>query len=594
MRTFHLLVANTLVASVTNNFLWFALTFWVYLETRSVLATAIIGGGYMLLVAVSGMFFGTFVDRHLRRTSMLLSSAISLVAFALAGLVYAVAPGPALRDLGHPAFWALIVLVLGGRDRRQPARGRALDDRDPPGARRTVATGRTGWSARRTAWRSRSRRCSAASPSACSGWAGAWPSPSSSPRSWRAHLLTIHIDGGGAQAERGRPADRSTSAGRSARSGLVPGLFALLLFSTFNNFLGGVFMSLMDPYGLTLMSVEAWGVLIAFTSLGFIVGGIVVARRGLGANPVRTLLLANVVMWIVTIVFPIRSEILPLAIGFFIYLVLAPVAEASEQTIIQKVVPFKEQGRVFGFAQSLETAASPVTAFLIGPIAQFWVIPSMTDGALADVHRVVVRHRTRPGHGADLHRGRRHRPARDDRSRCAPGRTGGSPSRYAAAPRGRRGGGAQSRRQRPDRPFQPSQRTRIWPATAGNGNEAASNSTAARFAGVRRCQAWTVTSAPARRQVPTTSPSTRTAPGQTRVVQSSPRRSASRAPAARDRLPGGGRTRRRWEEPRGRGRAGLARNVGSSRSGSSRRRSASAPASASSPSASKVAGPRGR
>jgi DHA3 family multidrug efflux protein-like MFS transporter len=65
MRTFHLLVANTLVANVTNNFLWFALTFWVYLVTRSVLATAIIGGGYMLLIAVSGMFFGTFVDRHL-------------------------------------------------------------------------------------------------------------------------------------------------------------------------------------------------------------------------------------------------------------------------------------------------------------------------------------------------------------------------------------------------------------------------------------------------------------------------------------------------------------------------------------------------
>ena len=59
-------------------------------------------------------------------------------------------------------------------------------------------------------------------------------------------------------------------------------------------------------------------------------------------------------------------------------------AEASEQTIIQKVVPFQEQGRVFGFAQSLETAASPITAFLIGPIAQFWIIPSMTDGPLAD------------------------------------------------------------------------------------------------------------------------------------------------------------------------------------------------------------------
>lgn len=163
----------------------------------------------------------------------------------------------------------------------------------------------------------------------------------------------------------------------------VSGLLSLLIFSMFNNFLGGVFMALMDPYGLTLMSVEAWGGTIAFTSLGFIVGGLIVARRGLGRNPVRSMLLANVVMWTVTIVFPIRSEILPLAVGFFIYLVLIPVAEASEQTVIQSVVPFEEQGRVFGFGQTLESAAAPITAFLIGPIAQFWILPSMTDGSLA-------------------------------------------------------------------------------------------------------------------------------------------------------------------------------------------------------------------
>jgi DHA3 family multidrug efflux protein-like MFS transporter len=113
MRTFHLLVANSLLASVTNNFLWFALTFWVYLETRSVVATAIIGGGYMLLFAISGMFFGTFVDRHRRMTSMLLSSGLTLGAFALAGLVYLASPGGA-RDLGHPAFWAFTTLVLAG------------------------------------------------------------------------------------------------------------------------------------------------------------------------------------------------------------------------------------------------------------------------------------------------------------------------------------------------------------------------------------------------------------------------------------------------------------------------------------------------
>ncbi|HEX5828171.1 MAG TPA: MFS transporter, partial [Candidatus Limnocylindrales bacterium] len=198
-----------------------------------------------------------------------------------------------------------------------------------------------------------------------------------------AHLFTIRIAEDAPSPAEGSPGFIDVGGAlRAVRA--VSGLLALLLFSMFNNFLGGVFMALMDPYGLTLMSVEAWGALIAFTSLGFIVGGVVVARRGLGANPVRSLLLANAVMWTVTIAFPIRAEILPLALGFFLYLVLVPIAEASEQTVIQQVVPFEEQGRVFGFAQTLEAAAAPITAFLIGPIAQLWVIPAMTSGAAAE------------------------------------------------------------------------------------------------------------------------------------------------------------------------------------------------------------------
>ena len=382
MRTFHLLVANTLVSSVTNNFVWFALTFWVYLETRAVVASAIIGGGYMLLVAVSSMFFGTFVDRHLRRTSMLLSSGISIGAFALAGLVFLLAPTAALSDLGDPAFWALVALVLAGAiagNLRAVALSTTVtllvpeDGRDRAnglvGTANGVAFAMTSVFSGLGVGLLGMGTCLLIAVVVTAGVI--------------AHLLTIRIAEQAPEPHADSPRLIDV-AGAIRAVGTVPGLFALLLFSTFNNFLGGVFISLIDPYGLTLMSVEAWGILIGFTSLGFIVGGMLVARRGLGLNPVRTLLLANVVMWTVTIVFPIRSEILPLALGFFVYLTLAPVAEASEQTVIQKVVPFQEQGRVFGFGQSLETAASPVTAFLIGPIAQFWVIPSLTDGPLAD------------------------------------------------------------------------------------------------------------------------------------------------------------------------------------------------------------------
>jgi DHA3 family multidrug efflux protein-like MFS transporter len=73
-----------------------------------------------------------------------------------------------------------------------------------------------------------------------------------------------------------------------------------------------------------------------------------------------------------------------LAAGMAIYMLLIPYAEAAEQTILQKVVPYERQGRVFGFAQSVEMAASPLTAFLIGPITQLIFIPFMTTGAGAE------------------------------------------------------------------------------------------------------------------------------------------------------------------------------------------------------------------
>ncbi len=40
---------------------------------------------------------------------------------------------------------------------------------------------------------------------------------------------------------------------------------------------------------------------------------------------------------------------------------------------------------MFGFAQLVENAASPVTALLIGPLAETVFMPTMTDGSGADL-----------------------------------------------------------------------------------------------------------------------------------------------------------------------------------------------------------------
>jgi DHA3 family multidrug efflux protein-like MFS transporter len=188
------------------------------------------------------------------------------------------------------------------------------------------------------------------------------------------HLLTLRLP------EEVRAAASDAEGGFDLRGSwaavmAISGLFALILFSTFNNFIGGVYMALMDPYGLEMFSVEMWGTVFAIGATGFVVGGALIGKFGLGPNPLRTMLTAVAVMGLIGAVFTLREWAWLYIVGIWLYMALVPVVEAAEQTVIQKVVPLPRQGRVFGFAMAFESAAAPITAFLIAPIAQFWIIP---------------------------------------------------------------------------------------------------------------------------------------------------------------------------------------------------------------------------
>ena len=389
MKAFYAVLANTVAASMANTYVWFAVTFWVYLQTQSVIATSVMAGVYTITVAGSGFFLGSLVDRFSKKHVMLVSSLASLVLFACAWVVYVANPAEVFNDPGHPALWLFIVLTLMGALAGN-VRGIALSTLVTvwvPEPDRDRANGLVG-SANGAAFLVASIFSGLAI-----GYIGV---------SWMLilavaltvavilHLLTIRIDVSEPKPAATAP-EGTASTSMVDLSGtirivrLVPGLFGLIFFHTFNNFLGGVFMSLMDAYGLQLVSVQVWGVLWGFLSLGFIVGGMVVARRGLGANPLRTLFLGNIVMWVICSLFTLLRSIELLTVGMFIWLCLIPAVEAAEQTILQKVVPADRQGRVFGFAQSVEQAATPITAFLIGPIAQWFFIPFMTTGMGVDL-----------------------------------------------------------------------------------------------------------------------------------------------------------------------------------------------------------------
>lgn len=380
MTAFYHLLANNLVANITNFTVWFAITFWVFLETQSVFATGMIAGVYLVLTASLGIWFGSLVDHHRKKLVMLGSTIASFALYAVSLALHVTIPEDQATRIDGVWLWVFIGTVMLGmiagniRAIALPTLVTLLIPED----RRDKANGLVGMVT----------GIGFLMTSAISGILVAWGGMFATLALALAisvlvflHLLFVKVDEPRATPTEHDAPKRMDLAGTIRVVAGVPGLFALIIFATFNNFLGGVFMALMDAYGLSMMSVENWGFLWAAISTAFILSGIVIARTGLGKNPLRTLMIVNLIAWAVAMVFTIQASILLLAAGCFLWMFLGPYAEAAEHTTLQKVVPFERQGRVFGFASSVELAAAPLTAFLIGPLTQFVVIPFMTDGA---------------------------------------------------------------------------------------------------------------------------------------------------------------------------------------------------------------------
>ena len=80
-RVFAHILVSSLVVSVANFTVWFALTFWVYLETRSVMATGLIAGIFLVATASTGIWFGSLVDHHRKQAVIQASAVASLVCY---------------------------------------------------------------------------------------------------------------------------------------------------------------------------------------------------------------------------------------------------------------------------------------------------------------------------------------------------------------------------------------------------------------------------------------------------------------------------------------------------------------------------------
>ncbi len=378
-RFLHILI-NTAVANTSTFFLWSALSFWLYLETHSVLILSILSGTFMTLVTLSGMFFGTIVDKHRKKKVMGVSSVVAIALLLLAASVFLIFDRQDIADMSSPAFWIfsfsilMSALVSNLRSIALSTTVSILVEKE----NYAKANGMVGMV----------QGFGMIANTVFSGlvigqlgleWAMYITLIMSGLALFHLFFVPIPEDHLHHDPEVLNKQVDFKGAIKAIRS--VPGLMPLIFFTTFNNFIGGIFMVLLDPYGLEMFSVELWGILLGITGTGFIFGGMAITRKGLGKRPLRTLLYGYVIASMISLLFTVREWAWLFLAGIFLYMFFVPFIEAAEQTIIQTVVPKIKQGRVFGFAQTVESAATPISSYLIGPIAQFSIIPFMESDA---------------------------------------------------------------------------------------------------------------------------------------------------------------------------------------------------------------------
>lgn len=380
MKLFYQLLLNVVLSSITSMTVWFALTFYLYLQTQSVTVTGTISGIYLIATAITGIWFGGLVDHNRKKPLLLIVNVIATIFYLIGLFMYIGLDKTIFTIPTNPLLWLFVIVLLASvivgniRGIVLPTTVTLLVPED----RRDKANGIIG-----TIFGIVFLIVSVIS-GILVGHSGMLlvlilaliVSVLSI-----IHIAFLPMQENEIVHQDGATAGKVDLKGTIAILQKISGLLPLILFTTVNNLLGGVFMALMDAYGLSLVTVQVWGFIWGALSLAFIVGGLYISKFGLGKNPLKALFTANVIIWVVSSIFTVHSSIWLLSLGMFIYLSVVPFIEAAEHTIIQKVVPPERQGRVFGFAQSAEQAASPLTAFLIGPLTQAVFIPFMTTGS---------------------------------------------------------------------------------------------------------------------------------------------------------------------------------------------------------------------
>jgi DHA3 family macrolide efflux protein-like MFS transporter len=164
-----------------------------------------------------------------------------------------------------------------------------------------------------------------------------------------------------------------------------PGLLGLLFFSAIVAFIWGMVGALIVPLILGWASTDVLGAIISVAGVGMLCGSLVMSAWGGPRRRIYGVLNFELLSGLCFVLIGLRPSFWWTAVGVFGAHLTIAVVYGSNQAIWQSKVAPHVQGRVFAMQQMVTRAAAPLAYLLAGPLADEVFEPLLTsDGALVN------------------------------------------------------------------------------------------------------------------------------------------------------------------------------------------------------------------
>lgn len=159
-----------------------------------------------------------------------------------------------------------------------------------------------------------------------------------------------------------------------------PGLLGLLLFFAMNNVVASIASVLITPLVLSFTTPAVLGSVLAASSTGLVLGGLVMTVTG-GPRPrINGVLGFGLLSALALAVVGLQPNPVLIAAGLFVIMFSGPLINGSSQAIWQVKVPPDVQGRVFAVRRLIAQFTVPLGFLSAGPLADFVFKPLLLPG----------------------------------------------------------------------------------------------------------------------------------------------------------------------------------------------------------------------